>query len=137
MKRTLTIATILSLAAIASDVWVAEATSLGCIFGKSKQNTVNMTTGEPSSTLVAKKLDTGKLGIAAAGIVGIGGIASAVAAGIAYKARRQAQTEAILDEMAHQETQFVEEKITAVEETSLVEETISSPTTEKELTAVR
>lgn len=137
MKRALTIATILSLAALASDISVAEATSLGCVFSKSKQNTVNTTTGEPSNTLVAKKLDTGKLGIAAAGIVGIGGITSAVAAGIAYKGRRQAQTKAVLDEIAHQETQLAEETITAVEEISPVEEKISSPTAEKELTAVR
>ncbi len=134
MKGTLTLATILSVAAIAGDVLVAGATSSGgCIFGKYKQNAANVTAGDPSSPLVAKKLDTKKFGIAAAGIAGIAG---AIAAGMAYKARRNAQAEPILDEVGAEvaANEVAEAPIVAI---APVEEVVSSSTADRELTAVR
>lgn len=134
MKGTLALAAILSVAAIAGDVSVAGATSGGCIFGKYKQNSGGVTPGgDPSGTLVAKKLDAGKLGIAAAGIAGIAG---AIAAGVAYKTRRNAQAEPILDEVG---SEVAEVEVAEVAPVAIApaEEAASSSTADRELAAVR
>lgn len=86
MKRNLSLAAIVSTAAISGSVLltsIAPAQAFGCPFKNKSVNTVN-SDSSPSPTLISKKLDwMAKMAIVGAGIASLGGL---FAASMAYKA---------------------------------------------------
>ncbi len=136
MKPNLSLAAILSTAAITGGVLLAAANptqAFGCPFSKSKGTSVE-TSGTPSG-LVAKKLNPTKLGIAAAGMASVAGL---FAAGMAYKARRAGFLDPVTGEVAPEESLQDSSSIAIPQEAlSSPSSEEASPTSDRELTAVR
>lgn len=120
MKRNLSLTGIVSTAALSTAVVLASVSPSvagGCPFFSQSKGTALSSDGSSSAALNQKYMIK-KLGIAGLGVAGVAGL---MAAGVAYKAGRKKQAEAmIMDEVA-----VIEEEVTPTE------------TVEKELTLVR
>ncbi len=120
MKRNLSLTGIVSTAALSAAVILASVSPSvagDCLFFNKNKGT-SLSSDGASSPALSQKYMIKKFAIAGLGVAGVAGL---VAAGIAYKARRNKQAEAmILNEVA-----VVEEAVTPAE------------TADKELTLVR